>query len=341
MLGNCNTIYVHEYSKLGIMKSERIEYLDLAKAVSMILVIVGHCYWIKDFPIIHKTIYSFHMPLFFIISGFFAKELPLKKSLLKYSKSYLVPLFVTSLIALLLVIVGDLLRKDSILNTITSWGNLLLTMKGDQEELSITRITPLWFLMALFWGSVGFSQILKFNKSDSTIIVFGGLVFVSVLSCFVHLPLMIEEGILSLFFLWIGRLLYDYNLLSGKITNWGWLTILMIWIISIPCGPFFFKTISFGKLYVTIIGAVAATVILLNFFKRIECRINSGWIGKNTLSILCGHVISFNLLKMIGFDWARINTPPILLRFLIEAICMIAMALVLAWAISHIKPFKK
>ena len=51
--------------------SKRIEYLDIAKGVGILLVVLGH----NDFEVIslfvQRLIYSFHMPLFFFLSGYF------------------------------------------------------------------------------------------------------------------------------------------------------------------------------------------------------------------------------------------------------------------------------
>jgi len=51
--------------------SKRIEYIDIAKGIGILLVVLGH----NDFPLIspfaHQVIYSFHMPLFFFLSGYF------------------------------------------------------------------------------------------------------------------------------------------------------------------------------------------------------------------------------------------------------------------------------
>lgn len=63
------------------MEKKRIEWIDAAKGFTMLLVILGHCfdgyisagifpddfYWLQEG---HSFIYSFHMPLFFIMSGF-------------------------------------------------------------------------------------------------------------------------------------------------------------------------------------------------------------------------------------------------------------------------------
>ena len=47
---------------------KRIDYLDYTKGFGILLVILGHIYDASN-PI-KIWLYSFHMPLFFIISGF-------------------------------------------------------------------------------------------------------------------------------------------------------------------------------------------------------------------------------------------------------------------------------
>lgn len=46
---------------------ERIEYIDIAKGIGILLVIAGHLFAYRG-PI-SRWIFSFHMPLFFILSG--------------------------------------------------------------------------------------------------------------------------------------------------------------------------------------------------------------------------------------------------------------------------------
>lgn len=53
---------------------KRIAYIDTAKGVTILLVIIGHCAWIKSVPGLDHLIYSFHIPLFFIVSGMFTKK---------------------------------------------------------------------------------------------------------------------------------------------------------------------------------------------------------------------------------------------------------------------------
>ena len=54
----------------------RLEYLDAAKGLGILLVILGHIYaWNPNInrKILVTWIYSFHMPLFFIVSGMLIK----------------------------------------------------------------------------------------------------------------------------------------------------------------------------------------------------------------------------------------------------------------------------
>lgn len=52
----------------------RIDYLAAAKAAGIVLVTIGHAEPVSTtFPKLWSVIYSFHMPLFFFISGFFSK----------------------------------------------------------------------------------------------------------------------------------------------------------------------------------------------------------------------------------------------------------------------------
>ena len=72
----------------------RIQWIDIAKGIGIILVIIGH---VSINANINDFIYSFHMPLFFIISGFLYKP---KKNFVKNKvRSILIPYFVFSIVS--------------------------------------------------------------------------------------------------------------------------------------------------------------------------------------------------------------------------------------------------
>ena len=52
----------------GHIMSERKKYIDIAKGIGILLVLIGHIDWGNY--ILTNTIYSFHMPLFMMVSGY-------------------------------------------------------------------------------------------------------------------------------------------------------------------------------------------------------------------------------------------------------------------------------
>lgn len=70
-------------------KANRIQYIDIAKGLGLLLMLVGHQpnYISSGFG---NWIYSFHMPLFFLIAGFFHDDQGnFFDSLIKYIKNLL------------------------------------------------------------------------------------------------------------------------------------------------------------------------------------------------------------------------------------------------------------
>lgn len=56
-----------------LMKKARIEVIDISKAITIFLVVVGHSTGNFDTPLFRRVLYSFHMPLFFILAGMSVK----------------------------------------------------------------------------------------------------------------------------------------------------------------------------------------------------------------------------------------------------------------------------
>jgi len=63
--------------------AKRIEYLDIARGIGILLVVLGHNDFGSLSPFFHQVIYSFHVPLFFFLSGYFTN---ISSSFLDYSK---------------------------------------------------------------------------------------------------------------------------------------------------------------------------------------------------------------------------------------------------------------
>lgn len=69
--------------------NKRIQFVDMAKGLTILLVIVGH---IDTVSVLKVSIYSFHMPLFFILSGYFIKTSEsISESFRKMFRALIVP----------------------------------------------------------------------------------------------------------------------------------------------------------------------------------------------------------------------------------------------------------
>lgn len=82
-------------------KGNRTQSVDIAKGILIILVVVAHA----QTDIIHDIIFMFHMPLFFVISGFLMKREKLLKNgyIIEKVKSLMLPYGIYLVIDMLLV----------------------------------------------------------------------------------------------------------------------------------------------------------------------------------------------------------------------------------------------
>jgi fucose 4-O-acetylase-like acetyltransferase len=78
---------------------KRIAYIDVARGIGILLVVAGHNDVSLVAPYLHQWIYSFHMPLFFFLSGYFFKPaIPFGELLKKRFNTLLKPYIFTILL---------------------------------------------------------------------------------------------------------------------------------------------------------------------------------------------------------------------------------------------------
>lgn len=80
-------------------------WIDHAKSLGILLMVAGHV-WTID-PAIRQVIYAFHMPLFFVISGFLYKPLPLSEHLVRDWRRLIVPYLLINVVCMLVRLAGE------------------------------------------------------------------------------------------------------------------------------------------------------------------------------------------------------------------------------------------
>lgn len=128
----------------------RYTFIDIAKGIGILCVILGHLPTINN--VIHSIIYSFHMPLFFIISGFcYNNKYKWIVFVRRKVKVLLFPYFTTVAFILMYWLVA---QKRSIGSIIYNFQLFLLQI----------RFTSLWFLTAMFIGIILFDLIVRLTE---------------------------------------------------------------------------------------------------------------------------------------------------------------------------------
>ena len=155
-----------------MISQTRIQYIDIAKGIGIILVAVGHCPQI--YAPLKSLIYAFHMPLFFIISGIvWDKASHEKKGYLTRNfvfgkiKRLILPCYIWGTIYLIISTVINH-NKPSVL----SFAYLLYG--SHYGFISSGSLSSLWFLTCMFLTVCGFElvqMLLKNKKSKIPIVV--------------------------------------------------------------------------------------------------------------------------------------------------------------------------
>ena len=291
---------------------ERIGYLDAAKAVAITLVILGHCDC-SCVPYLSRFIWSFHMPLFFLISGMFIRPRPVGEALKKYGRAYLVPYFLVSIIGVGIVI---LLRAEMVKNYVVGmlWGSHTLPAWYFGIERSI-HCGPQWFLFALFSGCMAYSLLAKIGSAFGRWMAALSIASIGILVGRIYpLPFSICQGALVVVYLMIGSEIKRNDLvdrfceLPKSVTGLCFVT----WIAVVGGdGLFDMGSLKMGGIAAAL-STIVASLIVLSVLRNFSW--DGGWIGRSTLAVLCGHVLLLSFfLPALGnpslawTDWPVVN----------------------------------
>ncbi|RHF91387.1 acyltransferase family protein [Phocaeicola plebeius] len=287
---------------------QRIEELDITKAIGIIMVVVGH----TQLPtFMSNFIWSFHMPLFYIISGI----------ILSQKKYTSFKLFLTRKIRTLII-------PYIIFSIIIFEGYKLLSLPINnhpiQEVISGWYGIALWFLPNLFLTELIFFYIMKLNKK----------LVISILCILAILGYIIGPGVVpyklttlcpSICFLGIGYIsstLYLQIIKNNSLIKIFIFTIITFFIsvINIPRLDLAWNQI--GNPILGYIGGICGTLLVLTFSKNI-ITLNKTikkillYIGSNTLIILAFHQLILASLKELSVHYI------ILQHSLVRFICCI------------------
>ena len=125
---------------------KRVTWIDNAKAIGIISVVLGHMAFPKD---IVTALYAFHIPLFFFLSGLtFRTNLPFDAFLKKKFRTIMVPYFFMAVVTLLFWLLRS--RFDHGIAPFDPIHLVLGIFYGTATNGYLDFNVPLWFLPCLF-----------------------------------------------------------------------------------------------------------------------------------------------------------------------------------------------
>ena len=136
---------------------KRLLWMDSAKALGIILVVLGHVPSTFEY---RWVIYLFHMPLFFVLSGYLYKITTPRNELERSFKSLVVPYFIYSFV---LFVLWAIKYKTF---SLALFINILLANQNAMGNTA-TSLCPLWFLVSLFIMRM-LTSILRWEKVKLT-----------------------------------------------------------------------------------------------------------------------------------------------------------------------------
>lgn len=277
---------------------KRILWVDCAKGIAMLLVIVGHT---VSYPFVHGSVYSFHMPLFFLLSGYTSTFSKNKREVVARIKKLFFSLIVPAYILYASVFLFDGMYKLYPLKQIIL--SMLYTNGvpyGDQLSFFIPPFGITWFLVALFFLRSLYDAVHYLTKGRNMLLISAEISIIGVfIGRFVYLPFSLDVVLSMFLFYHMGNMLKNVNIekrsaLMAAASFLVWITaFLFIFFtahtyLNVACRRYPLFPLSFLTAFsgcMTVIFASAALQKINAVFKLL-C-----FIGKNTMCLFAVHAL--------------------------------------------------
>ena len=306
-----------------LQEKNRINWIDITRGIGIFLVVLGHTYR-NNWLLVWIT--SFHMPLFFILSGWLRgcnrKAEKWTSFVHRKTQAFLVPLFIFGVLTYVYWIVVE-------------------------SRFRAYDLGPMWFLIALFVAEIISELVVNFTGICGvivTIAISGGGLYICSLgmeatTIFAWIPRCLGA---TLFYL-IGVLISKYKEVGGMISGKIKFVVPILMIVSIVLSQingrvdlYFLVFQNYGLYLLT---GVIGSVCIYGLAQAIEKNRGLEYIGEYSIIILCTHeqikrviIYVLSMISHVSGEQLRNN----IIMGLVIAVVVLLIELVVIWIVKHI-----
>lgn len=297
------------------MYAEKSNTVTYVKAIGITLMVMAHA--LSMGCIGWNAIYAFHMPLFFLMSGYCFKEKYLsdaKQFMLRKIKGIYVPfvLFALPFLALHNVFCSWYFYEP---DWLYGWKDFAWNAGRIVTRMSMNEglLGTFWFLKELFWGSLFFYAAMRIAKGRVVPVVLGMLALSELMCVFgLRIPYfnITSDTLFAAFFISCG---YLWKVKSERIkelgNGWKWLSCIigigalvaeLIWSPQIgmlgntPLSLIYYTIPAIGMTMMLFYGCCWMESILPDAISRVV-----QFVGDHSLSIMALHFTAFKLVSLV------------------------------------------
>ncbi len=304
---------------------ERVEWVDVAKGMAIILMVLGHCVNIESR--LRPVIFSFHMPFFIMISGYFYKKTSLRTFLKKQYKGLFIP-YVLTVIAMYIfkILLQELDLRRAIFTgffTVLAGVNYTKLIQFPFAE----GIGVLWFLPMIFCVRIIFYGLEYFIGEKYFML---GIATIALASCGYWLglrgywlPFSLDVALYGVSFYYVGYILGRFKIIEPLMHDIRYILIFFfIWIFGLSQKVVLeMATRYYPEIFTCILIALSGSLILITFSYYIS-KINIlkkvfAWYGAGSIYVFCLHHLEWSFFPYASFNINSQNTKSFFITKLI------------------------
>lgn len=293
--------------------AKRVQWIDYAKGIAILATILGHT---VEFGVngshVRGLIFSFHMPLFFILSMVTYRCSESMEEFKAKTKKAFRHLMVPAIVVFVILVILECVRNPQVITSLGFWREKLYTfvyasgVETGYSGVNVGAIGVCWFFFVLFIGRTIFDYLHLKIKNDSYLFILSCIfcMFGIVYGQIQWLPFSMDIALAIMpFFFW------GYRMKKMDVTARPWKKLLLwgvVWIALYLLGEPNYEIRSYLEFAcrrytlfpICYIAAIAGTMtisegsVICEKFKILSKPLC--YLGKNSLYMLCVHILDPN-----------------------------------------------